>query len=124
MADEVLQGGVANAGAVGAAARHVLRPSNRHTESIHRFLRALRDVGFEGRRCRPGSIRMAARRPLTEPADRIGGLDRRRFLALSGAGLVTTALAGCAGNEPPATGSSMVSDGRSPGGGRVILRHR
>jgi hypothetical protein len=46
--DEVLAGGVANAGAVVRQGEHVLRPSNPHTESIHRFLRGLRDAGFDG----------------------------------------------------------------------------
>lgn len=45
---EVLRGGVANAGAVVRVGRHVLRPSNPHTGSIHRFLRALHDAGFDG----------------------------------------------------------------------------
>jgi len=48
MADEVLPGGVANAGAVVRRGEHVLRPSNPHTGSIHRFLTALRDTGFDG----------------------------------------------------------------------------
>jgi hypothetical protein len=45
---EVLQGGVANAGAVVRVGEHVLRPSNPHSASIHRYLRALRSAGFEG----------------------------------------------------------------------------
>jgi len=44
----VLPGGVANAGAVVRIGPHVLRPSNPHSESIHRFLSALRAVGFDG----------------------------------------------------------------------------
>lgn len=49
MADEeVLHGGVANAGAVVRVGDHVLRPSNPHSESIHRYLAALRRVGFSG----------------------------------------------------------------------------
>ncbi len=46
--DEVLQGGVANAGAVIRRGPHVLRPSNEHSESIHHALAALRAAGFEG----------------------------------------------------------------------------
>jgi len=46
--DEVLAGGVANAGAVVRRGEHVLRPSNPHTASIHRFLTALRVAGFDG----------------------------------------------------------------------------
>lgn len=45
---QVLQGGVANAGAVLRSGPHVLRPSNPHTSSVHRFLRAVRANGFEG----------------------------------------------------------------------------
>jgi aminoglycoside phosphotransferase (APT) family kinase protein len=43
-----LKGGVANAGAVTRAADHVLRPSNRHTPTIHRFLDAVARTGFNG----------------------------------------------------------------------------
>jgi len=45
---EVLQGGVANAGAVTREGVHVLRPSNPHTATIHKFLRFLRAEGFDG----------------------------------------------------------------------------
>lgn len=45
---QVLQGGVANAGAVLRSGPHVLRPSNPHTAQVHRFLRAVRSTGFEG----------------------------------------------------------------------------
>ena len=49
MADEeVLHGGVANAGAVVRVGDDVLRPSNPNSESIHRYLTALRRVGFTG----------------------------------------------------------------------------
>ena len=50
MADEpeMLPGGVANAGAVVRVGRHVLRPSNPHTATIHDFLRHLRGRGFAG----------------------------------------------------------------------------
>jgi hypothetical protein len=48
MADEVLHGGVANAGAVVRRGEHVLRPSNPHTGSIHRFLTTLHETGFDG----------------------------------------------------------------------------
>ena len=43
-----LYGGVANAGAVTRRGEHVLRPSNAHTASVHRFLRAIADAGFDG----------------------------------------------------------------------------
>ena len=46
--DEVLQGGVANAGAVVRVGGHVLRPANRHSGTIHSFLRHVRDRGFHG----------------------------------------------------------------------------
>lgn len=47
--DEIpLSGGVANAGAVVRVGDHVLRPASAHTASIHRFLRHLRDGGFDG----------------------------------------------------------------------------
>lgn len=43
-----MPGGVANAGAVTRVGDELLRPSNAHTRSIHRFLSALRAAGFEG----------------------------------------------------------------------------
>lgn len=46
--EEVLHGGVANAGAVVRVGDHVLRPSNPHSASIHRYLGALRRTGFTG----------------------------------------------------------------------------
>ena len=46
--EEVLQGGVANAGAVVRVETDVLRPSNRHSGSILRFLSELRTNGFRG----------------------------------------------------------------------------
>lgn len=46
--EEVLAGGIANAGAVLRSGRHVLRPANPHSTSIHRFLAHLRAAGFDG----------------------------------------------------------------------------
>lgn len=46
--EEVLQGGVANAGAVVRAGAHVLRPSNQHSASILEFLSELDIAGFRG----------------------------------------------------------------------------
>jgi hypothetical protein len=46
--DEILPGGVANAGDVIRRGDFVLRPSNPHSESVHAFLRELRSKGFEG----------------------------------------------------------------------------
>jgi len=43
-----LKGGIAHAGQVVRAGPHVLRPSSPHTRSIHAFLRAVRQAGFEG----------------------------------------------------------------------------
>ena len=49
MADEeVLHGGVANAGGVVRVGGHVLRPSNPHSTSIHRMLSCLAERGFTG----------------------------------------------------------------------------
>jgi len=45
---EVLQGGVANAGAVVRQGSHVLRPSNEHSTSILRLLSELEAAGFRG----------------------------------------------------------------------------
>jgi hypothetical protein len=45
---EVLQGGVANAGAVVRVGSHVLRPSNEHSASIFEFLSGLEASGFQG----------------------------------------------------------------------------
>src|SRR5258705_7129293 len=46
--EEVLKGGVANAGAVKRVGTSVLRPSNPYSSTIHAFLRHLRDGGFDG----------------------------------------------------------------------------
>jgi Phosphotransferase enzyme family len=46
--DEILPGGVANAGRVVRHGEFVLRPSNPHSKSVHSFLRKLRSTGFEG----------------------------------------------------------------------------
>ena len=46
--EELLHGGVANAGGVVRVGDHVLRPSNPHSTSIHRMLRSLADAGFTG----------------------------------------------------------------------------
>jgi len=48
MEEELLHGGVANAGAVVRQGSHVLRPSNRHAASIHRALSPRRSTGFLG----------------------------------------------------------------------------
>ncbi len=61
-----LKGGVANADAVVRSGAHVLRPSNPHTPSIHRFLRHLSDAGFD-----------EASQPVGVDAD---GRERLRFI--------------------------------------------
>ena len=48
MAEQQLDGGIANAGLVVRVGPHVLRPSTPHSGSIHAFLRAVRHAGFEG----------------------------------------------------------------------------
>ncbi len=48
MNEELLAGGVANAGKVRRRVDRVVRPSNRNSESIHRFLSDLRSAGFFG----------------------------------------------------------------------------
>ncbi len=46
--DEVLAGGVANAGRVVRSGDEVHRPANAHSPAIHRFLSALAAAGFDG----------------------------------------------------------------------------
>jgi hypothetical protein len=46
--EQPLEGGIANAGRVVRVGPHVLRPSTPHSGSIHAFLRAVRQAGFEG----------------------------------------------------------------------------
>jgi hypothetical protein len=48
VAEEQLDGGIANAGQVIRVGPHVLRPSTPHSGSIHAFLRAVTHAGFEG----------------------------------------------------------------------------
>jgi Ser/Thr protein kinase RdoA (MazF antagonist) len=47
-AEEDLVGGIANAGQLVRVGSHVLRPATAHTRSIHAYLRAVRDAGFDG----------------------------------------------------------------------------
>jgi hypothetical protein len=46
--EEVLRGGIGNAGAVVRLGEHVLRPTNPHTPAIHALLRHVRAAGFVG----------------------------------------------------------------------------
>ncbi len=64
--EEVLQGGVANAGAVVRVGADVLRPSNEHSPSIFEFLSELRSNGFR-----------RAPEPVALEAD---GRERLRFI--------------------------------------------
>jgi hypothetical protein len=48
VAEQQLDGGIANAGQVVRVGPHVLRPSSPHSDSIHAFLRAVRRAGFDG----------------------------------------------------------------------------
>jgi phosphotransferase family enzyme len=48
VAEQQLDGGIANAGQVVRVGPHVLRPSSPHSRSIHAFLRAVRQAGFDG----------------------------------------------------------------------------
>jgi hypothetical protein len=48
MAEQQLDGGIANAGQVVRVGPHVLRPASPHSGSIHAFLRAVKGAGFEG----------------------------------------------------------------------------
>src|SRR5919106_7048820 len=48
VAEQQLDGGIANAGRVVRVGLHVLRPSTPHSGSIHAFLRAVRRAGFQG----------------------------------------------------------------------------
>ncbi len=46
--EEVLHGGIGNAGAVVRVGDHVLRPTSAHSTAIHALLRHCRRVGFDG----------------------------------------------------------------------------
>lgn len=46
--EQALHGGIAHAGEVVRAGSHVLRPQSPHSGSIHAYLRAVRQAGFEG----------------------------------------------------------------------------
>jgi hypothetical protein len=46
--DEILRGGIANAGGVVRRGEFVLRPSNARSEAVHAFLKELRSTGFGG----------------------------------------------------------------------------
>ncbi|HRB02902.1 MAG TPA: phosphotransferase [Ilumatobacteraceae bacterium] len=53
--EQLLHGGIANAGAVVRSGGHVLRPTNQHSAAIHSFLTRIRARGFHGA-CEPVSI--------------------------------------------------------------------
>ena len=53
VAEQQLAGGIANAGRVVRVGPHVLRPSSPHSGSIHSFLRAVRQTGFD---CAPSPV--------------------------------------------------------------------
>ena len=87
--EEILQGGVANAGAVVRSGDDVLRPSNQHSGSIHAFLKRIRAGGFRGavraggdrsRRSRAFAIRArgcpASAVPVVGPDRRSAGIGR------------------------------------------------
>jgi hypothetical protein len=48
VAEQPLDGGIANAGQVVRVGPHVLRPATPHSGSIHAFLRAVKQAGFDG----------------------------------------------------------------------------
>lgn len=48
MPEQPLDGGIANAGKVVRAGPHLLRPASPYSASIHAFLRAVREAGFQG----------------------------------------------------------------------------
>jgi hypothetical protein len=48
VAEQPLVGGIANAGKVVRVGPHVLRPASQHSGSIHAFLEAVRQAGFDG----------------------------------------------------------------------------
>jgi hypothetical protein len=48
MAEQPLEGGIANGGQVFRDGAHVLRPGGPHSASIHAFLRAVHRAGFDG----------------------------------------------------------------------------
>jgi len=54
VAEQQLDGGIANAGKVVRVGRHVLRPASPHAGSVHAFLRAVRSAGFDGAPCPVG----------------------------------------------------------------------
>lgn len=64
-AREVLHGGVANAGQVVRIGDEIERPANAHSDTVHRFLGALHEQGFDG---------------VPEPLDVRDGRERLRFI--------------------------------------------
>jgi len=46
--EQQLEGGITNAGSVVRVGDHVLRPSSQHTASVHAYLRAINEAGFDG----------------------------------------------------------------------------
>jgi hypothetical protein len=83
---EVLDGGIANAGAVARDGDHVLRPSSVHTPTIHAFLRCLREESFEGASQPIGrDLRRGAARPRLAVNDTPGRLVKQAGVTIEGA---------------------------------------
>lgn len=125
-AEVVLHGGVANAGAVVRVGPCVLRPSNPHTPTIHRFLRALRAEGFDG-----------ASNPLGVDAD---GRERLEFIdgdvplvpypgwaqsdgALASVARLLRRFHDASGSVGSASGDTWSDDMQDPLGGRVVCHN-
>jgi hypothetical protein len=124
--EEVLAGGVGNAGKVVRVGAHVLRPSTEHTAAIHALLRHVRAAGFDG---------------VPEPVgvdpdgrERLGYIDgdvpippfpdwsqTDRVLA-STAALLRRYHDAAAGFTPP-SGSSWSAELADPAGGRLICHN-
>jgi hypothetical protein len=64
MDEQLLKGGIANAGAVARVGPHVLRPANPYTDAIHEVLATVADSGFTGA-SRPVGIDPDGRERLT-----------------------------------------------------------
>ena len=122
----VLHGGVANAGAVVRSGSFVLRPSNRHTPTIHRFLQALRTTGFDG-----------ASHPVGVDAD---GRERLEFLdgdvplvpypswaqsdeALASVARLLRRFHDAAGSVPATGADTWSNEMQDPLGGRVVCHN-
>jgi Phosphotransferase enzyme family len=125
-AEVELYGGVANAGRVTRRGSEVLRPSNPHTATIHRFLARLADSGFEGA-SRPLGVEPDSRERLVFIEGDVPLLPYPAWAQTDDALVSVTALMrryhDAAGAVPPTVDDSWSGEMADPDGGPIVCHN-